>query len=220
LLRNHEQRRASAGKLCLGRYPASHTRLVQRILSFERWEFTILDRLTRHILPFNTEEALNYLKREGSWGNIGHLYRLDISMGVANFIDKLVAREERHRLYTYKTCLEMLGAVLRRRNPGLEPEMIEEGSYVRLYDEMAGTSPALFQDGWDRSRYNDPAHFLMLLRRHAMTGAFAHPKYGGNPGGMAWAYLEDHYHADGGATAFNWRQAQEQPLGTSHEYRG
>jgi hypothetical protein len=33
LLRNHEQRRASAGKLCLGRYPASHTRLVQRIPS-------------------------------------------------------------------------------------------------------------------------------------------------------------------------------------------
>ena len=31
LLRNHEQRRASADKLCLGGYPASHTRLVQRI---------------------------------------------------------------------------------------------------------------------------------------------------------------------------------------------
>ena len=30
-LRNHEQRRASADKLCLGGYPASHTRLVQRI---------------------------------------------------------------------------------------------------------------------------------------------------------------------------------------------
>jgi hypothetical protein len=28
---NHEQRRASAGKLCLRRYPASHTRLVQHI---------------------------------------------------------------------------------------------------------------------------------------------------------------------------------------------
>ena len=33
LLRNHEQRRASADKLCLGGYPASHTRLVQRILN-------------------------------------------------------------------------------------------------------------------------------------------------------------------------------------------
>src|SRR3954447_15901134 len=30
-LQNHEQRRASAGKLCLGRYPTSHTRLLQRI---------------------------------------------------------------------------------------------------------------------------------------------------------------------------------------------
>jgi hypothetical protein len=33
LLKNHEQRRARAGKLGLDRYPASHTRLVQRILS-------------------------------------------------------------------------------------------------------------------------------------------------------------------------------------------
>ena len=31
LLRNHEQRHTSAGKLSLGRYSASHTRLVQRI---------------------------------------------------------------------------------------------------------------------------------------------------------------------------------------------
>src|SRR3954447_19232647 len=30
-LQNHEQRSASAGKLCLGRYPTSHTRLLQRI---------------------------------------------------------------------------------------------------------------------------------------------------------------------------------------------
>jgi hypothetical protein len=30
-LQNHEQRRASAGKLCLSRYPASHAGFVQRI---------------------------------------------------------------------------------------------------------------------------------------------------------------------------------------------
>ena len=33
MLKNHEQRRARAGKLGLDRYPASHTRLVQRILN-------------------------------------------------------------------------------------------------------------------------------------------------------------------------------------------
>lgn len=189
-------------------------------ISFERHEFDLLDRLTRHVLPFNTAEARNYLEREGRWGSVGHLYRLDISAGVANFIDKLVAREERHRLYAYRTCLEMLRAVLRKRYPGIEPTRIEEPAYVRLYDEMAGEAAALFQDGWDRDRYDSPEHFLILLRRHAMTGAFAHPRHGGNPGGMAWAYLGEHFRTDQGATAFDWARALEKPLGTSEEYRG
>lgn len=189
-------------------------------VSFERWEFLILDRLTRHILPFNSQEAKNFLSRGANEGNVGHLYRLDISAGVANYIDNIVAREERHRLYAYKTCLEMIDTILRRRHLGKDPEFMEEGSYVRLYDEMANSSSALFQDGWDRIRYNDPGHFLYLLRRHAITGAFAHPKYGGNPGGLAWAYLGEHYRTDTGETAFDWRQAIEPPLGTSKEYRG
>lgn len=189
-------------------------------ISFERWEFAILDRLTRHILPFNSKEAQNYLGREGGGGNVGHLYRLDIALGVANFIDKIVAREERHRLYAYKTCLEMLDTVLRRRESRVPPEAMEESLYVGLYDDMASGASALFEHGWDRNRYNDPANFLRLLRRHAMTGAFAHPKYGGNPSGMAWAYLTEHFTGDNGKTAFDWQRAQERPLGTSDEYRG
>lgn len=189
-------------------------------ISFERWEFAILDRLTRHILPFSSKEAQNFLVRGANDGNVGHLYRLDVSVGVANYIDNIVAREERHRLYAYKTCLEMIDAILRKRHPGKDPEFLEETSYVRLYDEMANSSPELFQDGWDRERYNDPRHFLNLLRRHAITGAFAHPKYGGNAGGMAWAYLGERYKTDDGATAFDWGQAIEAPLGASTEYRG
>jgi len=189
-------------------------------VSFEKWEFLILDRLTRHILPFNSKEAKNFLSRGVNEGNVGHLYRLDISVGVANYIDNIVAREERHRLYAYKTCLEMIDTIVRRRNPGKDPEFINESSYTGLYDEMANSSPALFADGWDRTRYNDPGHFLYLLRRHAFTGAFAHPKYGGNPGGMAWAYLSEHFRTNTGATAFDWRRAIEPPLGTSTEYRG
>src|SRR4051812_43909583 len=47
-LQNHQQRRASAGKSCLGRYPANHARLLQRILSALSFfhygvEFTELD---------------------------------------------------------------------------------------------------------------------------------------------------------------------------------
>lgn len=189
-------------------------------VSFERWEFIILDRLTRHILPFNSKDAINFQKRGANEGNVGHLYRLDISAGVSNYIDNVVAREERHRLYAYKTCLEMIDQILRRRHPGKDPEFLNESSYLRLYDEMANTSSELFQDGWDRNRYNDPGHFLYLLRRHAITGAFAHPKYGGNPGGMAWAYLSEHYRTNSGDTAFDWRRSIERPLGVSSEYRG
>lgn len=189
-------------------------------LILERWEFAVLDRLTRHILPFNSKEAQNFLKRGANEGNVGHLYRLDIPAGVANYIDNILAREERHRLYAYKTCLEMIGQVLSRRNNGKDPEFVSESSYVGLLDDMANASSSLFQDGWDRNRYNDPPHFLYLLRRHSITGAFAHPKYGGNPGGMAWAYLSEHYRTNAGVTAFDWRQAIEPPLGTSSEYRG
>ena len=42
---NHEQRRASAGKLCLRRYPTSHTGLVQRIpktIARYKWLFSVV----------------------------------------------------------------------------------------------------------------------------------------------------------------------------------
>jgi hypothetical protein len=182
-------------------------------VTFERWEFVILDRLTRHILPFNTDEAQNYLRRHAADPTAGHLYRLDTSVGVANFIDKVVAREERHRLYAYRTCLEQIDRVLRRRYEGRDPEFVEEAAYVRIYNEMAGAPGALFTDGWDRGLYDSPSHFLWLLRRHAILGAFSHPKYGGNAAGSAWSYLAQRY-------PFDWQQAIEPPLGTSRDYLG
>jgi hypothetical protein len=182
-------------------------------ITFERWEYVILDRLTRHILPFNTRDGANYLRRHAFDPTAEHLYRLDVSVGVSNFIDKIVAREERHRLYAYRTCIEMIDGILRRRYPGRDPGFVEERAYVRIYDEMAGNAAALFADGWDTSRYGNPAHFLWLLRRHALLGAFAHPKYGGNAAGSAWSYLSERY-------PFDWRAAIEPPLGASTEYRG
>ena len=189
-------------------------------ISFEPWELVLLDRLTRHILPFNNKEAQNFLERGANEGSVGHLYRLDVSLGAANFIDKLVAREERHQLYAYKTCLEMLDRILRARNPGKDPAFLPESQLVRVYGEMADNASALFADGWDVSRYGNPSYFLWLLRRHTWTGAFAHPKYGGNPGGLGWAYLMERFTTDTGDTAFFWRQAIEPPLGGSQEYRG
>jgi hypothetical protein len=198
-------------------------------INLERWEMALLDRLTRHILPFEGKEARSFIARGLNSGNVAHLFRLDIPAGVANYIDNILAREERHQLYAYKTCLDMLRNVLRRRNPGRDPAGLEVGDYVRLYDEMASFAdpahgaPALLADGWDRTRYQNPAYFLWLLRRHAWTGAFSHPKYGGNPGGMAWSFLSQAYQTTDDhppQTAFSWRPALEPPLGTSEQYLG
>jgi hypothetical protein len=77
-----------------------------------------------------------------------------------------------------------------------------------------------YVSGWDTSKYNSPRYFLELLRRHTVTGAFSHPKYGGNVNGVGWAYLEDRYSDSTGATLFDWRAALEQPLGTNADYLG
>jgi hypothetical protein len=187
-------------------------------VTFERWERIILDRLTRHILPFNTDDVRVFLERLSAPQRASHpyLHRFDVAVGVVNFIDKLLAREERHQLRAYKTCLSIIDRILRQRNPYLEPRDIREEMYVTLYDEMTtGSVP-----GWDYARYNNPKHFLQMLRRHTITAAFSHPKYGGNAGGLAWDYLSARYRDGNDRTLFDWRRAIEPPLGTSTEYRG
>ena len=187
-------------------------------VTFERWERIILDRLTRHILPFNTEDARVFIERLSRQQRENHpyLHRFDLSVGVVNFLDKLLAREERHQLGAYKTCLSIIDGILRRRNPYLEPRDVREEMFVGLYDEMSNGSVP----GWDYARYNDPKHFLQMLRRHTITAAFSHPKYGGNAGGAAWDYLSARYRDANGNTLFDWRRSLEQPLGTSEAYRG
>lgn len=189
-------------------------------ISFERWEYVLLDRLTRHILPFNSPEAQNFLQRQANDGNVGHLYRLDVSLGAVNYIDKIVAREERHHRFAYEVCLEMIERILRKRFPARDPAFLDERAFTSLYEEMARNDDALVRDGWDRSRYDNPAYFLWLLRRHAWTGAFSHPRWGGNPGGLAWTYLAERFRDDRGQTAFAWQRAIEPPLGQSAEYWG
>lgn len=187
-------------------------------LTFERWERVILDRLTRHILPFNTADTKVFLERLSSEDRANHPYlaQLDIGVGVVNFLDKLLAREERHQRSAYKTCLSIIEQILRKRNPYMEPRDMKEGMFVALYNEMVtGNVP-----GWDYSRYDNPKYFLEMLRRHTITGAFSHPKYGGNAGAVAWDYLSARYRDDAGKTLFDWRRAMERPLGHSTEYRG
>ena len=192
------------------------TQLCTEILVLEPWEVQILTRLTDQILPFRTEEGqrflefyYNYLERQNKDAQYRQVYRFDESVGVVNFIDKLLAKEENHHLQDYKICLEIIDEILRSRNPFIEPELMSKEMYIELYNEMANNDVI----GWDYEVYNSPKYFLELLRRHSFTGAFAHPKYGGNAGGSAWAYLAERY-------SFNWRQAIEPPLGSSQDYRG
>jgi hypothetical protein len=127
-----------------------------------------------------------------------------------NFIDKLVAGPERHHLDDYRACLKQIDRVIRLRNPFQEPREMELGVYEQLYADLASNS----LPGWDYGAYDSPPHFLRVLRRHTYTGVFAHPRYGGNPGGLAWDYLAEAF------GPFDWRQALERPLGTNAEYRG
>jgi len=192
-------------------------------LSFEKWEFNILERFVNHILPFETEEGNNFLNRyykfldsQSKETQYAYAYRLDQSVGAVNFIDNILAREENHHLIDYKLCLAQINQVLRQRNPYVDPEEMDKEIYVQLYQEMATDQV----NGWDPKQYSSPLYFLKLLRRHTYTGAFSHPKYGGNVGGSGWAYLSERYRDQQGNTLFDWSKAIEQPLGVNTEYHG
>lgn len=199
------------------------THLCSEPLALERYEVCLLDRLVNHILPFRTEDGerfltnfYNYLDTQAKETQYAHAYRLDQSVGVVNFIDKLLAREESHHLIDYKVCLGEIDRVLRQRNPFTDPGAMPKEMFIQLYNEMASNNVP----GWDYGQYGSPRYFLQLLRRHTFTGAFSHPKYGGNVGGAGWAYLAERYKDAKGETLFNWRRAIEKPLGSNEDYRG
>src|SRR5260370_11914632 len=112
-------------------------------------------------------------------------YRLGEPAGAGNYIDKLVAKEENHHLVDYRVCLRQIDRVLRQRNPYTDPGQVSDELFNQLYDEMAANTVS----GWDYSVYASPAYFIRLLRRHTFTGAFSHPKDGGNSAAAGWAYL-------------------------------
>ena len=204
-------------------------------LVLERWEVVLLERLTNHILPFRTTEGqrfldyyYNGLDRQAKDTQYSRAYRLDQPVGAVNFIDKILAREEAHRLVDYKICLELIDRVLRLRNPYVEPARMPVTDYAGIYDQMANDDGRSLA-GWDYSRYSDPRFFLQLLRRHTYTGAFSHPKHGGNAGAAGWAFLASNLRdpktgrlpdPDVAKPYFDWSRALEPPLGRNPEYRG
>lgn len=184
-----------------------------RPVLFEPWERTILRRLTSHILPFNSREGELFQLRPGSGAAqplSAQLHKFDHSIGVSNYIDKLLAREERHHLSSYKTCLAQINRILRSREPFLEPRDIPEHRYVDLYHQMSSGNTVA---DWDYKLYDNPGYFLFLLRRHVWTGAFSHPKYGGNANGTGWLWLSDQF-------PFDYAAALEAPYGNNSAYRG
>lgn len=193
-------------------------------LTFEEWEWRILERLVTHILPFHTKAGQNFLDRYVNQldertknDQYRAAYKMDESIGVVNYIDKLVAKEENHHLLDYRICLSIIQKVLSSRIPTMEIYLMPKSVFEHLYDEMAsGNVP-----GWDYQRYGDPRYFLNLLRRHAFTGAFSHPKYNGNAGAAGWAYLDEMLTTTAtGETIFDWEPNIEPPYGTSTEYVG
>lgn len=82
-----------------------------------------------------------------------YLYRPNVTVGVRNYIDKLLAREERYQRPAQRTCLGMIRAVLRLRFPNKAPEYLNRSPYAALYGDMAarGNGNSLFADGWQVS---------------------------------------------------------------------
>src|SRR5262249_4647114 len=71
------------------------TQLTVQPIVLERWEFALLQRLTEEILPLRTERGRRFFSALSAPAL--PLYHLDESVGAANFIDKVLAREEGHR---------------------------------------------------------------------------------------------------------------------------
>lgn len=202
------------------------TEACQVPLTFDRRQRELLSRLVSHLLPFRLPENSRFIRgeyeqldRRSREDRFPLAYRLDEEVGVVNYIDKVLARAERHNADDYGTCLRIIDGVLRARFPGRDPVTLPPEAFAELYEQMA-TGPDGAVPGWDSGRYGRPKFFLLMLRRHAMTGAFVHPRHGGNSGTAGWVYLESRFRDSQNRTLFDWRAAIEAPLGLNTDYRG
>lgn len=192
-------------------------------LMLNRRSRELLTRLVSHLLPFRSEENSEFIRqsyesldRRSREATYPLAYRVDLDIGVANYIDKLLFLEETHHALDYRICLPLIDNLLRARILGRDPLEAPIELYADLYEQMAsGDVP-----DWDLNAYSNPGYFLLLLRRHAMTGAFVHPRHGGNAGAIGWKYLESRFVDPAGATYFDWERSIEAPLGRNLDYRG
>ena len=186
-------------------------------LIFEEWEVKILQRFVSFVLPFKTAEFKTFVNRHSAqFDNTTRsmLNQLYYDIGVVNFIDKLLARQERHHVINYQLCLSEMKQVLLRLNNTQEPEDMDEYFYARLFEIMEKNDFSV----WNKAKYDNPAYFLKALRRHIITGAFSHPRHGGNTQALGWQFLADLLSNKPEDNLFDWRQALEIPLGNNKDY--
>jgi len=196
------------------------THYYKNAIVFEKWEWVILQRLVSYLLPFKTDEFDTFVnKHQGQFNNMTRslVSQLNYDIGCVNFIDKLIAKDERHHIIDYKLCLKEIKRILLLLNQFQEPGEMDEYFYQRVYEIMINTDFSL----WDKSRYEEPDYFIKVLRRHIITAAFSHPKYGGNTLALGWQFLNALLKENNEDNAgYDWRQAIEKPLGTNTEYAG
>ena len=190
-----------------------------QLITFQPWEARLMARLTEYILPFRTGDGeqflnnhVNFLDKQTAENRFPFAYKLDNSVGAVNYIDKILSREERHHRVNYQLCLRIIDRLLRQRNSFVEPHLMSRDTYRELYAQMLSGADGDVP-GWPYNEFGRPRFFMELLRRHTYTGAFSHPKYGGNAGAAGWEFLASRY-------PFDWRAALEPPLGRNADYRG
>lgn len=194
-------------------------------LTLEEEDRDLLVQLARYLLPFEASDVRAALdrhydrldQRPRSLDYL-HVYGPEPSLGAVNYIDKILAREERHHLVDYRLCLPILRRLLAERHPGAPLMSVPGSTFTALFGQMASNRVP----GWPHAVYGEPRYFFTLLHRHVVTGAFAHPKYGGNAGCGGWVFLEERYRASDPPhrTLFDWRRSIEPPLGNSEDYHG
>ena len=181
----------------------------------------ILARLTNEILPFTSDDAQRFMDlyyftadKRARETEFHQAFRLEQPIGAVNFIDKLVAREERHRLGDYKICLKLIDDVLRRRFPGLAPAEVSKDAYQDLYQQMAN-------ERWMVGTRASTAARTSSFNCCAATPTPVHSRIRNTaamPARRAGRGSRTDSAAPKDESCFNWQRAIEPPLGASADY--
>jgi len=132
--------------------------------------------------------------------------------GCVNFIDKLLAHEEKSLLPAYRSALAALDQWARTQS-GQDLAQLEAATLVPLLEQL--------EDGvaspWPAQALQ-PAALFATLRFHTLLGFLASPQFGGNAGGKGWQAIgfPGHLHAGNGVSPEQVSGAQPLPAPSAH----